>query len=91
MYDRTVRPIPELPMKGLGRRIETLIGITGWKMAKYRTSWKESIMSPLDVVWRPHLMMILWFEVSVCVSCSRGCTLISIFRQCYLALELESM
>ncbi|KAF7761482.1 hypothetical protein Agabi119p4_9474 [Agaricus bisporus var. burnettii] len=62
MYDRTVRPIPELPMKGLGRRIETLIGITGWKMAKYRTSWKESIMSPLDVVWRPHLMMILWFE-----------------------------
>ncbi|KAG5351635.1 hypothetical protein C0989_005479 [Termitomyces sp. Mn162] len=62
MYDRTVKPIPEHPTRGLRYRIETLIGITGVKMAKYRPSWKESILSPLNVVWRPHLMMILWFE-----------------------------
>ncbi|KAH0580132.1 hypothetical protein H2248_002938 [Termitomyces sp. 'cryptogamus'] len=65
MYDRTVKPIPEHPTRGLRYRIETLIGITGVKMAKYRPSWKESILSPLNVVWRPHLMMILWFEVSI--------------------------
>ncbi|KAG6877150.1 hypothetical protein C0992_010680 [Termitomyces sp. T32_za158] len=65
MYDRTVKPIPERPTSGLRYRIETLIGITGVKMAKYRTSWKESILSPLNVVWRPHLLMILWFEVDI--------------------------
>lgn len=65
MYDRTVKPIPEPPTKGLRYRIETLIGLTGVKMAKYRSSWKESILSPFNVVWRPHLMMILWFEVGV--------------------------
>ncbi|KAH0581678.1 hypothetical protein H2248_011371 [Termitomyces sp. 'cryptogamus'] len=65
MYDRTVKPIPEPPTRGLRYRIETLIGITGVKMAKYRTSWKKSILSPFDVVWRPHLMMILWFEAMV--------------------------
>lgn len=64
MYDRTVRPIPEAEMTGFRHRIETLIGMTGWKMAKYRMSWKNAILSPLDVVWRPHLMMALLFEVS---------------------------
>ncbi|KAG6860202.1 hypothetical protein C0995_014436 [Termitomyces sp. Mi166 len=62
IYDRTVKPIPEPPTRGLHYRIETLIGITGVKMAKYRPSWKESILSPFNVIWRPHLMMILWFE-----------------------------
>ncbi|KAL0958247.1 hypothetical protein HGRIS_000401 [Hohenbuehelia grisea] len=62
MYDRTVKPIPPRPTTGLRYRIETLIGITGSKMAKYRTSWKESILSPLNVVWRPHLLAILFFE-----------------------------
>ncbi|KAG6864326.1 hypothetical protein C0991_010446 [Blastosporella zonata] len=63
MYDRTVKPIPERPTTGLRYRIETLIGITGVKMAKYRASWMESILTPLNVVWRPHLIMILLFEV----------------------------
>ncbi|KAF8056670.1 MFS general substrate transporter [Lyophyllum atratum] len=65
MYDRTVRPIPVPSTTGLRYRIETLIGITGVKMAKYRASWKESILAPLNVLWRPHLMMILWFEAMV--------------------------
>lgn len=63
MYDRTVKPIPKPTTSGIRYRIETLIGITGAKMAKYRTSWTESICSPFIVVWRPHLLMILWFEV----------------------------
>ncbi|KAF5380010.1 hypothetical protein D9615_006164 [Tricholomella constricta] len=65
MYDRTVKPIPERPTSGLRYRVESLIGITGVKMAKYRTSWRESILSLFNVVWRPHLMMILWFEAMV--------------------------
>jgi len=66
MYDRTVQPIPEAPTGGLRNRIETLIGLTGAKMSKYRVSWAESILTPLNVVWRPHLLMVLIFEVSLC-------------------------
>ncbi len=62
MYDRTVKPIPEPPTSGLRYRIETLVGLTGIKMAKYRVSWTESILSPINVVWRPHLLGILLFE-----------------------------
>jgi len=62
LYDRTAKPIPEPPTRGLRYRIETLIGITGVKMQKYRISWAESIMSPFYLVWRPHLLMILIFE-----------------------------
>ncbi|KAG6828221.1 hypothetical protein H0H92_008754 [Tricholoma furcatifolium] len=65
MYDRTLKPIPQRPTTGLRYRIETLIGITGLKMAKYRSTWKQSILSPFNVVWRPHLLMILWFEAMV--------------------------
>ncbi|KAL9708886.1 hypothetical protein Ac2012v2_008041 [Leucoagaricus gongylophorus] len=65
IYDRTVRPtIPEPTTTGLRYRVETLIGITGWKMAKYRASWWESSMAILHVVWRPHLLSVLVFEVT---------------------------
>ena len=62
MYDRTLKPPPEPTATGLKYRIESLVGITGMKMAKYRVSWIESILSPLRVVWRPHLISILLFE-----------------------------
>lgn len=62
MYDRTVKPIPEVPTGGLRNRIEALVGLTGAKMSKYRVSWAESILTPLNVVWRPHLLMVLIFE-----------------------------
>ncbi|KAJ7885113.1 MFS general substrate transporter [Mycena olivaceomarginata] len=62
MYDRTVRPIPERPTTGLRYRIESLVGLTGLKMQKYRISWTEAIISPLNVVWRPHILSILVFE-----------------------------
>jgi hypothetical protein len=63
MYDRTLKPIPQRPSTGMRYRIESLIGITGAKMAKYRASWYEVIMSPFNIVWRPHLLSILVFEV----------------------------
>ncbi|KAG5634172.1 hypothetical protein H0H81_003060 [Sphagnurus paluster] len=62
MYDRTVKPVPPRPTSGLRYRIETLLGITGIKMAKYRTAWGPAIMSQLQVVWRPHVISILFFE-----------------------------
>jgi hypothetical protein len=63
MYDRTVKPIPQPPSTGMRYRIESLIGITGIKMAKYRSSWHEIIFSPFNIVWRPHLFGVLIFEV----------------------------
>ncbi len=68
MYDRTVRPVPEPTTTGLRYRVETLIGVTGWKMSKYRISWRESIISPLKVFSRPHLLIILIFEVCRSIS-----------------------
>ncbi|EJD39182.1 MFS general substrate transporter [Auricularia subglabra TFB-10046 SS5] len=62
MYDRHVKPIPEPTSTGLRLRIETLLGITGIKMAKYRTSWRDAIISPFNVVWRPHLLLMLIYE-----------------------------
>ena len=63
IYNHTVRQIPEPTMTGLQYRIETLIGITGSKMQKYRISWTESILNPFCLIWRPHLIMLLIFEV----------------------------
>ncbi|KAF8067571.1 MFS general substrate transporter [Lyophyllum atratum] len=62
MYDRTLKPVPPRPTTGLRYRIETLLGITGLKMAKYRTQWAPAIMSQLHVIWRPHVISILLFE-----------------------------
>ena len=65
MYDRKLpnpKPIPR-PASRIRYRIETLVGITGARMAKYRDSWQVVILGCLNIVWRPHLLMILWFEV----------------------------
>ncbi|GAA5936907.1 hypothetical protein JCM3775_002741 [Rhodotorula graminis] len=61
MYDRDVVPFPERPTTGLRYRIETLIGITGVKMAKYRCSWWESLTSIFDLIWRPHMLLMLLY------------------------------
>jgi hypothetical protein len=63
MYDRTIKPIPQRLSTGIRYRIESLIGITGANMAKYRSSWYEVILSPFNLVWRPHLLAVLIFEV----------------------------
>lgn len=65
MFDRKLanpRPIP-VPHSRLRYRLETLIGVTGLQMSKYRDSWSDSIFACLNVVWRPHLLAILIFEV----------------------------
>ena len=63
IYDRHVRNLPSRPTGGLRYRIETLVGITGVKMAKYRATWYEAVSAPFKLVWRPHLLSILVFEV----------------------------
>lgn len=67
MYDRKLpdpRPVP-LPENRFRRRIETLVGITGSRMAKYRDSWHDAVFAILNVAWRPHLLAILLFEAMV--------------------------
>ena len=63
MYDRDVKYLPPRPVDGLRYRIETLVGVTGFKLAKYRTGWVEAISAPFKLFWRPHLLGILIFEV----------------------------
>ncbi|KAF9050957.1 MFS general substrate transporter [Rhodocollybia butyracea] len=65
MYDRNIDPIPEPAEEGFSYRFKTLIGITGYKMSKYRLSWYEATASLFRVVWRPHLLIILVFEALV--------------------------
>ncbi|KAH9039516.1 MFS general substrate transporter [Lactarius pseudohatsudake] len=62
MYDRGVRGLPPPSSSGLRYHVETLVGITGMKMAKYRATWREAIAAPFKLVWRPHLLGIVIFE-----------------------------
>ncbi|KAG6825209.1 hypothetical protein H0H92_004387 [Tricholoma furcatifolium] len=62
LFDRTIRPVPPRPTTGLRYRIETLLGITGYKMTKYRYSWYDAVKGPFQVVWRPHVLPVLFFE-----------------------------
>ncbi|KAJ7203884.1 major facilitator superfamily domain-containing protein [Mycena pura] len=61
LYDRTLQPIPPRPTVGLRYRVETLLGITGFKMAGFRPRWRDCIASPLRVLWRPHGLLIMIF------------------------------
>ncbi|EGO03406.1 hypothetical protein SERLA73DRAFT_101489 [Serpula lacrymans var. lacrymans S7.3] len=65
LYDRTVKPIPKRPTDGIRYRIESLLGLTGVKMAKFRSAWWDVIICPFNVVWRPQLLGILVFEAVV--------------------------
>ncbi|TCD68881.1 hypothetical protein EIP91_009596 [Steccherinum ochraceum] len=63
MYDRKLEnPRPYGSNTGVASRIKTLIGVTGARMAKFRSTWTEVLFACLNIVWRPHLFMILWFE-----------------------------
>ncbi|KAN0107659.1 Major facilitator superfamily domain containing protein [Russula decolorans] len=62
MYDRGLKNLPSRQTGGLRYRIETLVGMTGAKMAKYRVTWYEAVSAPFKLVWRPHLLSILVFE-----------------------------
>ncbi|KIP03999.1 hypothetical protein PHLGIDRAFT_129814 [Phlebiopsis gigantea 11061_1 CR5-6] len=64
MYDRSLRdpkPYPR-PSSRLKARFETLIGIAGAKMARFRASWRELVLVWVNLAWRPHVFGILLFE-----------------------------
>lgn len=63
MYDRGKRRPPLLKPPGLQYRLETLLGMTGYKLAKYRESWWEASMACLNLVWRPQFISVVIFEV----------------------------
>ena len=65
MYDRGVKNLFCPPTDRLYYRIETPVGITGSKLAKYRTPWVEAIAAPLKLFWRPHLLGVLVFKVTI--------------------------
>ncbi|KAG1793709.1 MFS general substrate transporter [Suillus plorans] len=65
MYDRHLASKPLQISTGLRYRFETLIGVTGYKMAKYRSRWPEVLLASLDVVWRPQFFFVVLFEALV--------------------------
>lgn len=64
LYDRHLDPNLQQILPGMRYRLETLIGITGYKMAKYRSRWSEIVWACLNVVWRPQFILVAFFEVS---------------------------
>ena len=65
MYDRTLKPIPLYPPPSLRYRVNTVIGITGIRMAKYRMNLWDAFLEFLRLVWRPHLLGMLIFEAAL--------------------------
>lgn len=61
MFDRYVRPIPKKPTTGLRYRIETLVGITGFKMAKYRPAWSRCVLDVFEVIFKPPVILSLLY------------------------------
>lgn len=69
LYDRGVKDLPPQRADGLSYRFETLVGVTGFKLAKYRVAWLETLSTPFKLVWRPHLLLILVLEVCLYFQC----------------------
>ncbi|KAG1778135.1 major facilitator superfamily domain-containing protein [Suillus placidus] len=65
MYDRHLDSDLQQILPGIQYRLETLIGITGYKMAKYRSRWSEIVWACLNVVWRPQFILVAFFEAFV--------------------------
>ncbi|KAF9220734.1 MFS general substrate transporter [Gyrodon lividus] len=65
MYDRGTNRPPPRRTSGFRYRFQTLIGITGYKLAKYRDSWSEVTVACLSVVWRPQFILVVFFEAFV--------------------------
>jgi len=69
LFDRGVKDLPPRAADGLSYRFETLIGVTGFKLAEYRPTWFEVLSTPFKLIWRPHLLSILVFEAVVYSFC----------------------
>ncbi|KAI0345576.1 MFS general substrate transporter [Trametopsis cervina] len=64
MYDRRMNA-PKLSAEYSSRipmRVQTLIGITGARLARYRSSWADVSRIWIQLTWRPHVFGILFFE-----------------------------
>ncbi|KAF8678420.1 Major Facilitator Superfamily [Rhizoctonia solani] len=57
MYDRKYFPAPTPPTKGLRYRFETLVGITGAKMYKYRVPISTAMWRPLETLLNPRMLL----------------------------------
>lgn len=79
LYDRHLKTQPPRQSSGVRYRLETLVGITGVRLAKYRQSWNEIVFAPIRIIWRPHLFLILLFEAMV-FGFSIGINVIFFFR-----------
>lgn len=62
LYDRHLDPNLQKILPGMRYRLETLIGITGYKMAKYRSRWSGIVWACLNVVSRPQFILVAFFE-----------------------------
>ena len=65
IYDRTIKPIPDHPPPSLRYRVDTLLGLTGVRMAKYRMTLANAFLEPIKLVWRPQILGILIFEAAL--------------------------
>jgi len=65
MFDRHIQPIPRSQSTGLKRRFEDLVGITAYKMVKYRPSWGSAIRDIANVVWRRLFSIVtIWYNLT---------------------------
>lgn len=64
-YDRHLYPVPRRPSGGLRYRIETLIGITGWKMRKHRPSWFICVAETFMILYKPAVLLPLIYVLVV--------------------------
>ncbi|KAL0568437.1 hypothetical protein V5O48_013549, partial [Marasmius crinis-equi] len=63
MYDRT-RGV-SMVKPGFKGRAEALLGAIAPRIAKTAPSWKEVIMAPLALMWRPHFIGVWLFEAAI--------------------------
>ncbi|OSX63261.1 hypothetical protein POSPLADRAFT_1139517 [Postia placenta MAD-698-R-SB12] len=64
LYDRSLpdpRPIPR-PRSRVLNRFQSLVGVSGWRMAQYRPRWRTVVFGCINLIWRPHILSILIFE-----------------------------
>ncbi|KAL0060322.1 hypothetical protein AAF712_012888 [Marasmius tenuissimus] len=74
LFDRRTNSNIPLPRTGLRYRLETLVGITALRLAKYRASWKKAILPTFNLMWRPHMFGMMVF-INVVLGFGIGMTL----------------
>ncbi|OSD00956.1 MFS general substrate transporter [Trametes coccinea BRFM310] len=51
-----------VPPNTFANRVETLVGITGSRLARFRTPWKDLAIRSFRLMWRPHLLSLMLYE-----------------------------